>query len=456
MPNLDCLGNSITNSSPQVVAGLNDFINGFLAYEKKASNIIDVANKNPHNCIANAYASMLWMFLESPEAPDKAKPFLDRALKSRESANQREVEITNIVNDWANDDVPGLLKKSETLLNAYPKDLVILKLAQIHYFNCGDSAGMLRIALKGLPDGKSNPYLHGMIAFGYEQCHLIREAEKSARKALSIKWNEPWAHHALAHVMLTEGRIDEGINFLESVSSSWKELNSFMHTHNWWHLALFYLSKGKNAKALKVYDNHVWGIDKEYSQDQIGATSLLARIEFAGVNVGKRWQDIAKYISKRSKDTTNPFNTMQYLFALAKANHKSAESLYCQIKQKASDQASHNFSTWSEVVLPACEGIISHVDSDHNKCVTLLGRVLPRIFEAGGSHAQRDFFNQIHLDSLIKSGNTSAAQQVLESRRSFDPNGVPLNKLLEKVYLDLELWEQAKVARERWESAVAN
>ena len=97
--------------------------------------------------------------------------------------------------------------------------------------------------------------------------------------------------------MLTEGRIDEGINFLESVSSSWKDLNSFMHTHNWWHLALFYLSKGKNAKALKVYDNHVWGIDKEYSQDQIGATSLLARIEFAGVNVGKRWQDIAKYIS---------------------------------------------------------------------------------------------------------------------------------------------------------------
>ena len=88
--------------------------------------------------------------------------------------------------------------------------------------------------------------------------------------------------------------------------------------------------------------------------------------------------------------------------------------------------------------------------------MTLLGRVLPRIFEAGGSHAQRDFFNQIHLDSLIKSGNTSAAQQVLESRRSFDPNGVPLNKLLEKVYLDLELWEQAKVARERWKSAVAN
>ena len=456
MTNLDCLGNNITNASPQVIAGVNDFINGFLAYEKKAVNIIDVANKNPNSCIANAYASMLWMFLESPEAPDKAKPFLKRALESLGSANKREAEITRIMSDWVNDDIPGLLKKSENLLNVYPKDLIILKLAQTHYFNCGDSAGMLRIALKGLPGNKENPYLHGMIAFGYEQCHLIREAEKSAKKALRIKWNEPWAHHALAHVMLTEGRVDEGIDFLESVSSSWKDLNSFMHTHNWWHLALFYLSKGKNSKALEVYDSHVWGIDKDYSQDQIGATSLLARIEFAGVNIGKRWKDIAKYISKRSNDTTNPFNTMQYLFALAKARHDGAQNLFYKIQLKASDQTSHNFSTWSEVVLPACEGIIDHVHGKHDQCVTKLGRALPRIFEAGGSHAQRDFFNQIHLDSLVKSGNASTAQQILETRRSFDPNGVPLNKLLEKVYLKLELWEQAKVAQERWKSTVSN
>ena len=122
---------------------------------------------------------------------------------------------------------------------------------------------------------------------------------------------------------------------------------------------MFYLSKGKNSKALKVYDTHVWGIDKDYSQDQIGATSLLARIEFAGVNIGKRWKDIAKYISKRSDDTTNPFNTMQYLFALAKASHDGAQKLFYKIQLKASDQTSHNFSTWSEVVLPACEGSLT-------------------------------------------------------------------------------------------------
>ena len=455
MTNTDCLKNEITSTNHETTSGINDFIQGFLSYDKKASIIVETAEKDPKNCLANSYASMLWMFLESPEAPEKAKPFLEKAQEAKAVATQRESKIVDIVHDWAVDDIPNLLRKCENLLDIYPRDLVVLKLAQTHYFNIGDSAGMLRVALKGLPEGEKNPYLHGMIAFGYEQCHLIREAEESAKKAMSIKWNEPWSHHALAHVMLTEGRVEEGITFLESVSKSWKGLNSFMYTHNWWHLALFYLSKGRNKDALKVYDNHVWGIEKNYSQDQIGATSLLARIEFSGVDVAGRWEDLAKYISKRSKDTTNPFNTMQYLFALGKANHDSFHELLLEVRNKAKNKKTFNFSTWTEVVLPACEGIMSHIFGRHSECVTLLGRALPRIFEAGGSHAQRDFFNQIHLDSLIKSGNYSAAQQILESRRSFDPNGVPLNKLLEKIYFDLGLPKQSNIARERWQKNIS-
>ena len=55
-----------------------------------------------------------------------------------------------------------------------------------------------------------------------------------------------------------------------------------MYTHNWWHLALFYISEGRFAEALAVYDRHVWARDRSYSQDQIGAVSLLARLELAG------------------------------------------------------------------------------------------------------------------------------------------------------------------------------
>jgi hypothetical protein len=137
------------------------------------------------------------------------------------------------------------------------------------------------------------PYVHGMAAFGYEQCHLMREAEASARRAIAMCRKEPWAHHALAHVMLTEGRLAEGLAFMESVSDTWIGLNSFMVTHNWWHVALFLIDLGRDAEALAVYDEHAWGVVKDYSQDQIGAVSLLARLELAGIDVGARWNDVA-------------------------------------------------------------------------------------------------------------------------------------------------------------------
>ena len=72
--------------------------------------------------------------------------------------------------------------------------------------------------------------------------------------------------------------------------------------------------------------------------------------------------------------------------------------------------------------------------------------------EAGGSHAQRDLFDQILLDSALKSGRLTSAQQMLELRRMTDPNGVPVNTALATVYAKLGLHEVAARARARAES----
>ena len=69
--------------------------------------------------------------------------------------------------------------------------------------------------------------------------------------------------------------------------------------------------------------------------------------------------------------------------------------------------------------------------------------------EAGGSHAQRDLFEQILLDTAIKAGRLTTAQQMLELRRMADPNGVPVNSALAAVYTQLGLPELAAAARAR-------
>ncbi len=76
-----------------------------------------------------------------------------------------------------------------------------------------------------------------MIAFGLEQCHRLEEAEVAGRRAVEMNRHDPWAHHAVAHVMETQGRLEEGIAWMESLSDTWENCNSLLYTHNWWHIA---------------------------------------------------------------------------------------------------------------------------------------------------------------------------------------------------------------------------
>jgi hypothetical protein len=68
-----------------------------------------------------------------------------------------------------------------------------------------------------------------------------------------------------------------------------------------------------------------------------------------------------------------------------------------------------------------------------------LSVAVPRMAETGGSHAQRDLFEQILLDAALRSGRLSVAQHMLELRHAADPNGVPVNTLLASLYGELGL-----------------
>ena len=451
----DCLGNSLSAASAGTLQAIDDFVGGFLAYETRAERIVLAADEAEDCCIANVYAGFLWMLLEAAAAPVHAAPYLAAAERTVPHATRREQLNLEVLRAWIADDVPRALRVCAQLTDEYPRDLVILKIEQYLEFNRGDFPAMLRAALKVLEHNADVAYVHGMAAFAYEECQLLGAAERAARRALELERKEPWAQHALAHVMLTQGRIEEGARFLEGVAPTWTDLNSFMITHLWWHVALFDLSRGRFARALEIYDRHCWGVAKEYSQDQVGAVSLLARLEIAGVDVGRRWQELADYLVARAEDTVQPFLTLQYLYGLARAERAEARTLLEAVRQRAGSAPVHTREVWTEVVLPASEGLHAYARGDYDRAWRELGRAMPRMIETGGSHAQRDFFEQILLDAAMASGRMSAAQQMLELRRGADPDGVPLNTALACVYTKLGLATLADEARGRVAAARA-
>jgi hypothetical protein len=445
----DYLGNPVTGQREDTLRSIDDFIEGYLAYETRAENILQAAEADPASCLANVYAGMLWMLLESPEAPARARKYLLAAEEAAPGATRREQINTAMLRAWAEDDLAKTIRLCDQLSDEFPRDLAIVKTHQYFEFNRGNAPEMLRVALKVGDANADVPYVYGMKAFGYEQCHLLDEAESEARSALAMRRKEPWAQHALAHVLLTRGRMDEGAQFLEDASGTWTGLNSFMLTHIWWHQALFYLSQGRDGAALGIYDRHCWGIAKDYSQDQAGAISLLARLEIAGVDVGDRWEDVADHLVARVNDTVQPFLTLHYLYGLARAGRPQAEQLLETVRSYARRAPAFTRAAWQEVALPGCEGLYAYARRDYERAWRNLSDAAPRLAETGGSHAQRDLFEQILLDAARSSGRLVNAQQQLEVRRSADPNGVPVNTALAEVYAKLGLGSLAEQARSR-------
>lgn len=429
----DLFGNKITTDDPAVTVGVNAFISGFLSYTPVIADVLEVAQKHPSCCLPNAYAGFLWLLLESSEGPQKAQPFIDKAQRAVAGASPREALIVKIAQAWVQDDISTVIQACEQILISHPRDLAILKLAQYHLFNQGDALNMLRLAVLCFEANTEVAHMHAMAAFAYEQCHLLDDAESAARAALQIEPNNPWAHHALAHVFLTRGQIDEGAVFLEDASASWAGLTSFMYTHNWWHLAVFYINRGKMDAALQIYDEHLWTQMKDYSQDQIGAVSMLSRLEMAGVDVGERWAEPGDYIAARGADTTQPFLSLQYLLGLKKAKRPEADIMMQAIAQKEGSSA-HPDCPWHRVALPVSKGIVALVDGDYALAVKHFGLALPHLADIGGSHAQRDLFEQLYLEALLKSEHWSKAQQMLEMRRTYDPLSVPINAQLSCLY----------------------
>ncbi len=426
--NEDSLGNPVGTASKEALAGINDFVEGFLAYETKAGNIFAAAEADPDSPLANIYAGFSWMFLEAPEAASRAKIFFERA--SARDTNRRETLLLQQLGAWMVDDIPAVQAIGDAIIAEFPRDLASVKLHQYFSFNRGDAGAMLRVAEQVMPHNSGNAHLHGMLAFGLEQSHRIGEAEAAARRALELKEKEPWAQHALAHVMLSTGRVREGVAFLENASRSWEGLNSFMYTHNWWHKALFHISLGDEQAVLDAYDNHVWGFEKGYSQDQVNAVSLLARMEMAGIEVGDRWNDVATYLSKRAADTVQPFLSLQYLYGLARPGRAEADHLMQPIADRAARSMGHDAAVWREVALPAARGVLAHARGDYAEAVRQLRIANPRMLEIGGSHAQRDLFSQLLLDAHRRCGNWAIARRMMEMRRTWDPDSVPLSRMI--------------------------
>ena len=430
----DAQGLPVSTDRPETVQAIDRFVAAFLGYGTDFQPILDAADADPNCVVAQGHAAALMLFAETGDAAEKAKPYIRRGIESAQGATERERLYLWTISTWAAGDYGMSLMAHKALAQKYPLDVAASKIGQVRAFTLGDSPLILSLGESMLAASPENHFVHGMVAFGYEQCHRIEEAEAAGRRAVEMDRRDPWAHHAVAHVMETQGRIDEGLAWMEGLADTWEDCNSFMYTHNWWHVALFHLDRDDHARALEVYDTRVWGRLKEYSQDQVNAVSLLARLALRGVDVGDRWTDVANYLAPRTNEHVDPFLDLHYLYGLACAGRgEETARLLTGLAEHAGKVKPVQQVMWQQVAVPTAHALVSHAIGRVEEAADLLEQVLPTLHRIGGSHAQRDLFEQIYLDSLIRAGRSERALALIGRRLAARPNIAHTRRLAQRL-----------------------
>jgi tetratricopeptide (TPR) repeat protein len=273
------------------------------------------------------------------------------------------------------------------------------------------------------PDVPGYSYVLGMHAFGLEECNQYPEAEDAARRALAIEPRDGWAVHAAVHVMEMQGRIEDGIDWLETRERDWAPDNGFAF-HNWWHLALFYLDRARLDRVLAIYDRRIYPERSDLSLQLVDASSLLWRLHLLGHDAGGRFATLADVWEAKLDDERGfyAFNDVHAMMALLGAGRRrSVERLLGDLEATAAG-AGPSAATTREVGLPVARGLVAFDEGRYAAAADELIRVRDVAHRFGGSHAQRDFITLTIVEAALRAGRSDLARHYLAERTVHRPS----------------------------------
>jgi tetratricopeptide (TPR) repeat protein len=267
-------------------------------------------------------------------------------------------------------------------------------------------------------------FVLGCHAYALEECGEYAEAEAMGQRAVEVNAADIWAAHAVAHVREMQSRLRDGIAWLSALSHQWRECSNFAH-HLKWHEGLYHLELDDHARVLELYDRAVWIRESDEYLDLANAVSLLWRLEQADVDVGTRWTALADRARTHVDDHALVFVDLHYLMALAAGSDDAAVRHFLEsCALFARNAESTEAQVMTDVGLPLAHAVVTHRRAAYGDAVDQLLPVRERIHLIGGSHAQRDLFEQLLIDAAWRAGKLDVAAALLAERTVKRPRNV--------------------------------
>jgi len=280
-------------------------------------------------------------------------------------------------------------------LAANNHDLAAVRFAHDTYLHVGDADGRLASSTAAMQVFALGEPGWGVVAsqhaFALEEAGHFDQAEALGFRALEHDPLDLWAMHALAHVYESTEDQTAALNLLRSREATWTKQES-LALHIWWHLALVLIAGGQFDEVLDLWDEQSANATTAFRLCDL--SSLLWRLELAGVEVGGRWDDVADALVQRPERHSAAFLDLHSaLVFLRRPTHPEASAFFGGLEAVANQYdpstASENDRTFAEVLQPlvaAFRSITSDPDLAYQRFLSLE----PTVHRIGGSVAQRD------------------------------------------------------------------
>jgi len=425
----DRAGHHLTTDSPDAAAAFDRAAGSYVGWRTDIMDHIAAANEaDPDFALPYAAKGIFMLGLRKPELEAPARKMLAAAENARPPETERERRYLAALAALIDKQIGDAIGHYEAIALANPHDVLAIRLSQLELFWLGEVAWMRDISERAAPSWQDgDPGLgafHAIRAFSLEETGDYAAAERHGRASIELDSADSWGAHAVAHVLVMQGRIGEGIDWLERLNGNWGAANNIRH-HNWWHLALFHVEARNYAAALDIYDRKLRDLDSplmkalpDFFVDIQNDIAILQRLELRGLDAGDRWDDIADLAAERIGNHWSPFTSAHCALALAAAGRmQAADDLVAQMRDFAAAGRNSLAPRYALAAIPAAEAAIAHRKGEHARVLEVLMPARRNLWQMGGSHAQRDLFFQLLADSAVKMGRKDILTIVFDEYR---------------------------------------
>ncbi len=377
---------------------------------------------------AMAHGCLAFWYMQRAR-PAEARASMQCALDLAAGSTRRERQQIEAVNLWIQGRGREALAGLKDHLAEFPRDALLMRLAHLLYNRGCSSVGVanfppafLELLHGCAPHCEDHWAFLAEYAYAHHETGALDAAMRLAQRSLDLNPVNAVATHSLTHVYFEQGDAAAGADFLGNWLQGF-DAPASSYVHLSWHLALFELALGQYQRALDRYEHDIRPSVAANSMATLAdSASFLWRVQLYGGDSSPRlwperwpelWEEARALAAPVAEKPSVAFQVGHATLALAASGDQDALTTMVQRLQSMVEQGDM-FA--QDIVLPLVQGIASFVQGAYAASAQLLQPVCLQLVRIGGSHAQREVFEDTLLQAYLRAEHFDKAEAMLAER----------------------------------------